>query len=973
VTSRADDFDVRHEDAGSGRHRAPGVNKAAGSGIDYDLGYGEPGWDTQGFRRPEDGYAPVSFGDPDYSDAGDATQVHSAYASRPNAGYPETTFDRDMPGEAAYGEDTRYEDAGYGTITTYAPAEPVTPVPSRRGPGGPGRRGGGGGRGGRGGRPRDRVKIKGSWWRHWTWRKALGVFLGMVGGLICLMAAAVAYVYSKTPVPSEALAAVYSSQTMVYADDGHTIIGRLGTTDRQPLNYSQIPDTVIYSVLAAEDRNFFNEGGISPTGIIRAAISDLTSGGNSLQGGSTITQEFVRQYYTGIGTQQTASRKLKEIFVAMKIARSESKQWILENYLNTIYFGQGANGIGAASQIYFGIPVSKLTWAQAAVLAAVIQQPTNFPLKQYHADLVNRWNYVLSGLVKMGKLSQAQVNGMQFPAFGDHVPQEYGKDVWDPYVLNVVKNELEGVYHLSESQIFNGGYKIVTTVDPAKMKALYSAINLNETQINSTAFPMRAYMHAGAVVEDPATGAIQAWYGGPGYTGARYNGVGKVISAKTCVVIKCNYDSAIYDIEQVGSSFKPYILSAAVANGMNVQTSWLDGQDHVCIPPDSSPSAFPASPTGPTGKTCQNSWFLMDNDSTAENGAFRPLDAMTQSVNTAYADLWHYVGGKTVAHMAANFGMDLVESGIEGSNPMVDEAGVALGQASVSVLQQASMVATIDDNGVFHTPHVIKQLMQGGVSYPLKVTTRPVFSGVPSVNAQMDSQVQYAMEQVVTAGTATNANMNDGRPIIGKTGTTDFAQSAFFTGAIPQQALAVALFTDHQGLKNDYQTLNNLGGQGQGFGGTWPALMWHTYAESEFAQLPPAQFQQPTFTGAAWNLAPQNLIDKKTHPKKKQQKNGNQFPTPTQTCPPGQITVACTVVPTTGTQASPTPMPSGPFVTPSFGPGAQTGGAATGGAATPTGAAAVGGGILGATPLTLLWVRRRERKRARPRSGRGQG
>ena len=130
------------------------------------------------------------------------------------------------------------------------------------------------------------------------------------------------------------------------------------------------------AVIAAEDRSFWTEGGISPTGILRAAYDDVTSSGGNLSGGSTITQEFVRQYYSNIGTQQTVSRKIKEIFIAQKLAKSKSKQWILTNYLNTIYLGDNSYGISAAAETYFGVPVDKLTIAQAAVIAAIIQQPS---------------------------------------------------------------------------------------------------------------------------------------------------------------------------------------------------------------------------------------------------------------------------------------------------------------------------------------------------------------------------------------------------------------------------------------------------------------------------------------------------------------------------------------------------------------------------------------------------------------------
>ena len=144
-------------------------------------------------------------------------------------------------------------------------------------------------------------------------------------------------------------------------------------------------------MVAAEDKSFWTEGGISPTGILRAAIHDVTSSGGSTNGGSTITQEFVRGYYDGVGTQQTASRKIKEIFIAQKLASQKSKQWILTNYLNLIYLGENSYGVAAAAQTYFGVPVSKLTVAQDAVIAGIIQQPSTYPLLSNRAALKARW------------------------------------------------------------------------------------------------------------------------------------------------------------------------------------------------------------------------------------------------------------------------------------------------------------------------------------------------------------------------------------------------------------------------------------------------------------------------------------------------------------------------------------------------------------------------------------------------------
>ena len=835
MSSKADDFDVRYRDVGTvgpGRPAAGGGYQGNAADVDYDLGYDAEGWDTQGFRRPEPGYL-----------------------------------------------DSHEPVRGDGPGGPGGPRRPRGP----RGFGGAGRRG----------LDRTRVKVKGDWWRHWTWQKAVGVLLAGVGALIVLGAIAVAVAYEQTPVPTDAMAATGFAQSVVYSKNG-TLIGRFGTTNRQMLTYDQIPQTIVNAVLAAEDRNFFNEGGVSPTGIVRAAYSDASGSDGSLQGGSTITQEFVRQYYTGIGTQQTFSRKIKEIFVAIKVAKEKSKQWILTNYLNTIYLGDGAYGIEAAAQTYYGVKVSKLDAAQAAVIAAIIQQPSTYPLPQYHAQLVNRWRYVLNGMVQMRVLTAQKAAAMKFPAPGDHVPQSVGTDVWDPYVLQMVQDELKHVYHLSKQQIYNGGYVIRTSIDDQKMAALYQAVRDNEAQIDAGgSFPfVPTYMHAASVLEDPATGAIQAVYAGPGYIGKRYNGTGRVISTSFCAKIACEWNMADQNREQVGSSFKPYVLAAAVKQGMNVQTSTLDGYDNLCIPPDSLPSAYPVTAMQtPGGLGCQlGGYYPVPNDSAAENGPYTPQIAMAVSVNTAYTDLWHTVSGPVVASMAQDFGVNTNAACITRScgtgkhtvPAMVNEAGVALGQADLTVLEQATMLATIDDNGIYHSAHVITSITRNNASpTPIKVTSYPVFTSDPTLNAEEASQVQYAMsEDTAPYGTAPTAGLTNGQEIIAKTGTTNTAQSAFFIGAIPSQALAVALFTDQQGQGTE--SLNNLGGNSQGgFGGTWSAAIWHTYAENEFVPLGVEQFMQPVFTGSTWNQVPpglRNIAKKhKRHDNGQNGQNGNQF------------------------------------------------------------------------------------------------
>jgi membrane peptidoglycan carboxypeptidase len=811
----------------------------------------------------------------------------------------------------------------------------------------------------------------------------------MVGAFIVVITLGVIYIYQHTAVPTASLAAAGDEASVIYADNG-TVIGRIGSENHQVISYNQIPKQVIDATLAAEDRNFFNEGGVSPTGIARAAYEDILNGGDQ-QGGSTITQEFVRQYYEGIGTDKTVSRKVKEIFVAMKIGRTESKQWILQQYLNTIYLGEGAQGIAAAAETYFNIPVSHLndiTWAQAAMLAAIIQQPSTYPLPQYHADLVARWRgEVLAGLVKMGAITPQYAASLKFPSFGDHQPQTFGTAVWDPYVVGTVENELTEVDHYTEPELEDNGYKIVTTVDPAKMNALYQSVQTEQNDMAEQGEPFQSYMHVGAVLVNPSNASIVAMYGGPGYAGSKYNGVGKVITQKFCIKISCTVNLAL-SREQVGSSFKPYILSTAVSEGMNVQTSKLDGLDDSCIPPDTQPAAYLKPNPEYPNNGCPAEWDPMSNDDSSENGAFSPQQAMTLSVNTAYADLWHKVAGpdgESVLQMATNYGVNVDEAGL----PTIrDEAGIALGQGVLSVAEQADTLATIDNDGTWNQLHIVKSITRDSMSQPtlLKPSHLVLDQNNPTLNQEMDSQVQYGMEDVVLAGTGTGAiaGLDPSREVIGKTGTTNTAQSAFFIGAIPQDALAIGMFTNAQCAptctgKNatfeNNETLNGLGGISQGDGGTWPASIWNAYALQEFNQLPVDSFQiQPaSFTGQSWILAPANMLKAKhkAKPKKHTPNPGvtgpppntpGAYPTPTETCPPGVSNVDCVAPsasgPAGGTNATPTPTTSsigiggfGTVSSPDAGRGSA--GASAG--------AAVAGSVV-ALPLALFLVRKRGRR-----------
>jgi membrane peptidoglycan carboxypeptidase len=779
----------------------------------------------------------------------------------------------------------------------------------RRGAGGPGD----------GGDDGPRTRRKGSWWRHWTWKKALALAAGMIAGLMLLLVAAVVYAYEKTPIPTDISEAALQQSSTVYFSNGQPV----GTftadgIDRQMLASNQIPAMMKNAMVAAEDRHFYSEGGISVTGILRSAYEDLKGGGN-LQGGSTLTEEFAKNYYATIGTSRTVSTKIKEIFVSIKLSHEESKDWIITQYLNTVPFGNNAYGVAAAAELYFNEPALKLTVAQDAMLAAMVNQPSFFSpdpdAGAGYTALVARWHYVLTNMVRDGALSQPQADAQAFPKVVTVNQLATSWQGYKGYIMAAVESELESTYGYTEQQIDTEGLKIVTTFNERLMNALYAAVNQNLAQMRADGQPLPNYAHIGAVLEKPGTGAILAMYGGPSF------------SAKNCARIKCQWNMALQNREQVGSSFKPYVLATAVAEGMDVQNSILNGIEPMCIPPDTSLALQDTWSTETTN--CPPGWFPV-NIAGENSGPLSVSKAAAISSDPAFEDLIHKAGTLATIHMAKAFGVNTTASGLQ---QQAHEVGLALGIGSLTVEEQATTFATLANDGQYVTPHVIAQITQNqngtSVNVPLKITRRQVLT--PAQAADVDYALSFDTSQ---GGTAfPNGVLNPNRPTIGKTGTTDDEESAFFLGAIPQYSFAVGMFTNEQNGQAGGQSLGilpSVNGQPSGNGGNWPATIWQSYMQDEFTGLPVEPLPTPDYTGfTMWNQVP-------PQPKPKKQSNPNPCPTGHRhfgICPPGA-----------GGNGGPTPQP---IPTPPF-----------------------GGGILGANAVGVVLLqaeRLRRRRRSRRR------
>lgn len=727
------------------------------------------------------------------------------------------------------------------------------------GPYGPGRPGGGGDRGrgpggsrGLAGPDRQATRSpdsfwqrqwRASWWRRWTIGKSALVTSCLALFVVLTLIAGFFYVYSSVQLPIKALSAPLVQSSQVYFSDGKTEVGCFCSTNRTSLSATQLTSGkyLEQAFFAAEDRHFLTEGGISLTGTARALIVDLTGGG--YQGASTITEQYVKTYFQSAGGNLTYKEKLKEIIDAIKLSKLKDKQWILSHYLNAIYLGYGAYGVEAAAQTYFGTHAYDLTAAQAAVLAAMAQEPSAFdpyhpakPAPGLGVSLLERWVYVLNNMAAdtypdgTAVLTQAQLLKIlpdprnpqadlkNFPKVERPSKARANWSGYRGYIMNAVRTELESRYHLTPVQISSDGLRITTTISLRKMRALYAAVAEAKHMMRADGRALPTWARIGAVLENPKNGAVEAFYGGPDFT------------AKHCRKLGCQFDTALVARNQVGSSFKPYVLATAVSQGMNVLTSKLQGTSPLCVPPDNTVRNRMML-SRPKHGACPPLWATVTPDNATKNGPVNVNAATAASSNPAFVDLAHRVGTANVVRMAKAFGVNIGKFPT-GSNlhSMIGETGIALGIASLTVQEQASTFATLANRGNYHTPHMIAKIVENGRPIPVKVGHRVVLT--PKQTADVDWALSFdTNSNSGYTGTGTNAVLSPYRPTIGKTGTTDSSQAAWFLGALPSEySFAVGMFTANPSDKaQTLAVLPSRGGWGGGYGGAWPATIWQLY------------------------------------------------------------------------------------------------------------------------------------------------
>jgi membrane peptidoglycan carboxypeptidase len=729
--------------------------------------------------------------------------------------------------------------------------------------------------------------------RSWK-RIVLKTFLWLtVLGLVGAIAAAGAFVYAyqntKIPDPN---AEFLTQTTQVFYADGKTPIGTFATQDRESILLKEMPQSLQDAVVSAEDRTFWTNKGIDPKGILRAAFNNAKGG--SVQGASTITQQYVKILY--LTSERSLKRKVKEAILSLKLQREQSKQEILEGYLNTIYFGRGAYGVQAAAKAYFDKPAAKLSLQESAVLASVLNNPSGFDPgngKDAKRALKERYRYVLDGMATMGSVTQEEADkaAKHLPKF-PKIAVDSKNGGQKGFMLALVRSELHDLGY-DDKMIDGGGLKVTTTFTPEAMKAAEQGVLSQRptTTYDGQGKITDKQLHAAAATVEVGTGRLLGFYGGQDF-------------------LKSQLNWAVAG-GMVGSTMKPFTLAAAIEQGFSLKDTF-EGN---------SPYEFP------DGSIVRNEGSGSDGLGNDYGSAVSATQALEESINTAFIDMSVSMndGPDAILDMANRLGVPPAKAtkkypGIpSASRDLEPDSRVTLGKARISPINMANAYATIAGKGVRAEVHVVEKVEATGdlPSFTFKNPAKEVLD--PDIAAD----VSYAMQQVVSAGTGTAA-LELGRPAAGKTGTAtkeapgtssgSVVSSAWFVGFTPQVATAVMY------VRGDGD--NQLDGWLPSyFGGSYPARTWTAIMKADMEGLLVEQFPPPAnLDGEAPSdgHAPYVPPPKPTKTKPPKQTD-TPTPTPSDTPTP---TPSDTPTPTPSDTPTPTDTPTGsPSAGASRGPG----------------------------------------------------
>ncbi|MEU3730613.1 transglycosylase domain-containing protein [Streptomyces sp. NPDC033538] len=630
--------------------------------------------------------------------------------------------------------------------------------------------------------------------RLFTWKKVLGTFFGL-----CLLGmGAFIVMYMVIDIPEGNPEAELQSNVYKYSDG--SVMTRTGDRNREIVDLAKVPKEVQRTFVAAENKTFYKDSGVDLKGTARGVLNTLS--GKGAQGGSTITQQYVKNYY--LTQDQTVTRKLKELVISLKLDREKPKDYILAGYINTSYYGRGAYGIQAAAQAYYRVDAEDLTVEQGAYLAALLQAPNQYDwaiASDTGKKMVQeRWNYVLDNMVEQEWLDRTERQGMKFqepeaPKTAAGMQGQIG------YLVEAANHSLEqrlvaqgAAEDMDQAKALRelGGYTITLNIDKKKQTELEKAVKAKLTsKLDPEKREVDADVQAGAVSVDPKTGAVLAMYGGVDY-------------------VKHYTNNATRDDYQPASTFKPLILAAAVDQDAETQ----DGV------PITANTIYDGTSERPVMDGDQEVGFAPPNEDDVDYGDITVQEAMNKSVNSVFAQMGIDVGMPEVMKAAGEMGMDT-----EGLQAVPAQT---LGSMGASPLEMAGAYATLDNHGVKVTPAVVKS-----VEHKDRKIEFPDPIGERVISREAADTVTSVLTGVVDDGTAKKSvrenPLRDGQQVAGKTGTSDNNKSAWFTGFTPGLVTSVGLFGEDSKTFAQVPMYKAGGVDHRVNGGGFPAEIWAAY------------------------------------------------------------------------------------------------------------------------------------------------
>ncbi|MEV5984560.1 transglycosylase domain-containing protein [Streptomyces sp. NPDC052051] len=653
--------------------------------------------------------------------------------------------------------------------------------------------------------------------RFFTWKTVLGSLFGFV----LLVMGAFVVMYMMIDIPAGNAAAQKQSNVYKYSDG--SLLARDGKVNRENVDLASIPKEVQRTFVAAENKSFYTDSGVDLKGTTRGVLNTLS--GKGAQGGSTITQQYVKNYY--LTQDQTVSRKLKELVISLKVDRQKSKDYILAGYINTSYYGRGAFGIQAAAQAYYHKDAKNLSVEEGAYLAALLQAPSQYDwavASDTGKRLVkDRWNYVLNNMVGQHWLDAGKRQSMTFP-----VPKEPkaapGMEGQTGYLVDAANAELKrqlvaqgtaATLDEAKAMVDAGGWTITVNIDKKKQDQLEQAVKDTLTsKLDPKERSVDGNVQAGAASVDPKTGKVLALYGGVDY-------------------VKHYVNNATRRDFQPASTFKPVILAAAMEEEAKTQ----DGR------PINANTIYDGTSRRPVKGSSVG--FAPPNEDDVDYGDITVQTAMNKSVNSVFAQMGIDVGMDEVLKVAKSLGMD--------TKGLPAVPAQTLGSMGASPLEMAGVYATLDNHGKKVTPAIL-----ASAEHKDREVDLPDPIGDQVISREAADTVTSVLTGVVDDGTAqTSVRDNphrDGQQVAGKTGTSDNNKSAWFTGYTPGLVTSVGLFGENP--KPPYNQVSLTGatgllpGKGRVNGGGYPAQIWAGYTFGAMGEV--RKFDLDTTQGAAF-------------------------------------------------------------------------------------------------------------------------